>query len=150
MFHRPRFLEKAALIVVTTASSGLKDVTDYLNGVAHWFGFNVIGSLGVIATAFAHAPKYKAGIMQRIEALSTELLDAMKTRKRPDPTIYDLIVFGVFKEKAAYIERDKEFWQAKGWFDKEYYLDLPIHPFRRFIANLQIKKMKKEKAKSIK
>ncbi|MCD4654435.1 flavodoxin family protein [bacterium] len=143
IFHRPCFFEKTALVVVSTASSGLKEVTDYLTSVAHSFGFNVIGSLGVISTAFDYAPNYKARIIDQIEVISMKLLETMKTRKRPDPTISDLIAFRIFREKATHIERDKEFWQKKGWFDKEYYLDLPINPFKQFIVNLQFKKILK-------
>ncbi|MDP8217230.1 MAG: NAD(P)H-dependent oxidoreductase [Candidatus Theseobacter exili] len=150
MFHRPSFFDKSALVLSTTAGSGLNDVLKYLKDVARWFGFSVVGSLGVITTAFEHSLKYKEKISNDLDSVATRLIEAVKTGKRPSPDIYDLILFGVFKEKAKHIESDREFWQNKGWFDKDYYIDLPINPVNKFIANHYLKKMRKKNMKIFK
>ncbi len=134
LYHRPRFFDHAALTVATTATSGLKDVTDYLTLTARGWGFNLVGSLGITMVAFEVSPKYKFAIMMEVDELSKNFLDAMKSHKRPSPSLFDLIFFGAMKQKAIFIDRDYEFWLEQGWLDKDYFLDLPINPFKKFIA----------------
>uniref|UniRef100_A0A7V1EJ68 NADPH-dependent oxidoreductase n=1 Tax=candidate division WOR-3 bacterium TaxID=2052148 RepID=A0A7V1EJ68_UNCW3 len=70
IFHRPCFFDKVAIVISTTGGSGLKEVLDYLEGTARGWGFNLIGKIGIIASAFEYAPKYRAKMMKEIEVLS--------------------------------------------------------------------------------
>ena len=79
----------------------LKEVLDSLEMTARGWGFNVAGNLGVIAPAFQHAPEYRTKVITEIETLSQNLLDVIKTRKRPSPTLDDLIFFRAMKCKIA-------------------------------------------------
>lgn len=71
----------------------------------------------------------------------------MKYNKKPVPGIYNLVLFGIMKQVAPHIERDNTWWQEKGLFDKDYYIDVPIPFFNKLIANLILKKIKRKQAK---
>ncbi len=146
-FHRPSFFDKIALIVTTTASSGLEDTSEYLKRTACGYGFNFIGSLDVMMVIHERSQKYRYKISKEIDNLSKKLLQSMKSKKSPVPSIYNLILFGIMKQSAPHIERDNVWWQEKGLFDKKYYIDVPIPIFNKLIANLVLKRIKRKQVK---
>ncbi len=155
IFHRPCFFDKVAMVISTTGGSGLKEVLDSLEGTARGWGFNVAGNLGVIAPAFQHAPEYRTKVINEIETLSQNLLDSIKTRKRPSPTLYDLIFFKAMKCKIAPLKEvypcDYEYWEQRGWLNKDYYLDnASINPFKNIYAKFIERRIKNERMKNFK
>jgi hypothetical protein len=115
---------------------------------ARGWGFYVAGKLGVRAPAFQYAPKYRTKTIKEIETLSQKLLDAIKTKRRPSPPLYDLIFFRAMKCKIAQIKEyfpcDYEYWVGRGWLNKDYYLDTRINPFKNLFAKFVEGKIKKE------
>ncbi len=154
IFHRPCFFDKVAIIISTTGGSGLKEVLDYLEMTAHGWGFNVTGKLGVKAPAFRYAPKYNAKVIKEIDTLSKILLKAIKTRKRPSPTLNDLIFFRAMKCKIINIKKyypcDYEYWEQRGWLNKDYYFDTSINPFKNLYAKFIEDRIKNEMSKNFK
>ena len=136
-FHRPRFFDKAAIILATTGGTGADDVLNYLNLVAVGWGFNMIGKLGVVSPLFRAGGKYKADIISKIRDLSGKLLEATKTKKWPAPSFYELVLFNVMKKKARTDGTDNvnyKYWDERGWFDKNYYRDTPVNPVSNLLA----------------
>jgi hypothetical protein len=74
----------------------------------------------------------------------------MKDNKSPVPSVYNLILFGIMKHIAPYIERDNTYWQENELFDKDYYVDVPIPFINKLIANLVLKRIKRKQAKYFK
>jgi len=146
-FHRPSFFDKTAFVVTTTASSGLEDTSEYLKRTVRGYGFNFIGSLDVMMVIHERSQKYRHQISMKIDDLSKKILQTMKYNKKPVPGIYNLVLFGIMKQVAPHIERDNTWWQEKGLFDKDYYIDVPIPFFNKLIANLILKKIKRKQAK---
>ncbi len=144
LFHRPRFFDKAALTVTTTAFSGLKETTDYLQLTARAWGFNLVGSLEALMVPYEQNPRYKARVHDELDALATKFYAAMETKTRPAPSIFDLVFFGSMKMKAARIPHDREYWTKMGWMDRDYFLDVPIPWFNRLIARRYLRKAEKE------
>lgn len=154
IFHRPCFLDKVAMVISTTGGSGLKEVLEYLEMTARGWGFNVTGKIGVKAPAFQYVPKYNTEVIKEIEILSKKLITVIKTKSRPSPTLNDLIFFRAMKCKIINIKNyfpcDYEYWEKRGWLDKDYYLDTNINPFKNLYAKIIEDKIKKEMSKNFK
>jgi len=140
LFHRPCFFDKAAVVLATTGGTGLSEVLRYLDMTARGWGFQVVHKVGVMAPAFEHSPRYKAKVTADIDACARKLCEAMKTKARSAPGVFDLTFFRLMRAKMLavkdYFPCDYNYWQQRGWLEKDYYLDLPINPFKDLFARL--------------
>jgi len=138
VFHRPCFFDKVAMVISTTGGSGLKEVLSYLEMTARGWGFYVIHKLGVIAPAFQYAPEYRNKLMNEIDEVARKFFEAIKTKRRPSPDIYDLIFFRAIRLKIKHTQKyfpcDYRYWKEKGWIDKDYYTDTQINIFKKLYA----------------
>ncbi|HEX3045611.1 MAG TPA: NAD(P)H-dependent oxidoreductase, partial [Bacillota bacterium] len=146
-FHRPRFFDKTALVLSTTGGSGLKETLGYLKFTATGWGFNVIGSLGVISSFFnkeadinktagcGKAAKYRTQKLREIDAIATQMIKGMKTGERKAPGSYELMLFRGMRYKARYNPCDSKYWEAKGWFSERYYVKGPVNPVTLAVVN---------------
>lgn len=134
LFHRPRFFEKAALVISTTGGTGLKETLGYLKFTAAGWGVNLLGSLGVIQSAWDYSQAYRDQKLKEIDTVAARMVTAMKTRKRPKPRLSDLIFFRSMRLKAGWCECDRKYWEERGWFKKPYFLDVPLNPVYNAVA----------------
>jgi multimeric flavodoxin WrbA len=147
IFHRPRFFDKTALVLSTTGGSGLKETLGYLKFIATGWGFNVIGSLGVIssffnneagfkkAAGFEKTAKYRNQRLREIDTIAARMIEGMKTGKRRGPGFYELMLFRGMRYKARYNPCDTKYWEAKGWFTERYYVKGPVNPVTLAVVN---------------
>ncbi len=142
-FHRPRFFDKAAIVLSTTAGTGLSDVLSYLQLVAVGYGFNLVGRLGVKAPLFYAGGDYKDKTIKQIRELSGKLAGAVKTKKRPSPGLFELVMFRAIRKKVKEEGNTESvnyrYWQERGWFDSNYYLKGPVSPVKNFIAGMIVR-----------
>jgi multimeric flavodoxin WrbA len=131
VLHRPCFLDKAALIISTTELTGLEDVLDYLEFAARLWGFHVVHKLGIIAHAFEQAQGYRNTILTEIDEAAKNFFEAVETKNRPSPDMYDLKYFEAMKVKIQFHQKqfpcDYRYWQEQGWLNKDYFLDTRIN-----------------------
>jgi multimeric flavodoxin WrbA len=134
-FHRPKFFGKFALIVVTTASSGLKDVIDYLTLIVKGWGFNLVDRIGIVSTQYfednkSFNPKYHDHINKQIEKAILKIIGMKTGEINKSPDIFSLVLFQAMRQKAKHIKHDTEYWQKNGWFDAKYYYDIKLNFFK--------------------
>ncbi|KAF5437595.1 Multimeric flavodoxin WrbA [Candidatus Methanophagaceae archaeon] len=145
--HRPCFLDKSAIIISTTELSGLEDVLDYLEFNARLWGFHVVHKLGVIAPAFKQAPGYRNTRLKEIEETAKKFFDALETKKRPSPDMYDLKHFNALKIKVKLHQKqypcDYSYWQKNGWLDKDYFFDTHINVLKHFFVWVIVKRIER-------
>lgn len=134
-FHRPRFFDKTALVLSTTGGSGLKETLGYLKFTATGWGFNLVGSLGVMSSFFGKEGVYRDKKLQEIDRVATRMIQGMKTGKRPAPGFSELMLFRGMRFKARYNACDSKYWEAQGWFTQNYYVNGPVNPVKLAVVN---------------
>ncbi len=144
--HRPRFFDKYAMFVTTSAGFGAREALKALDWAAKTWGFKVVNKLGLIGFSLSSA-SLKIKSEKCIEKAATKFYNTIKNKKSFSPGIFNLLCFKAQKE--AFLRADKEnadykYWDEKGWLSKEtdYYYPVKINIFKRIIASLIIKIMR--------
>ncbi|MDN7023659.1 flavodoxin family protein [Methanoculleus sp. FWC-SCC1] len=133
IFHRPRFFDKHALLLVTTGALGEKDVLDYLNLVAGIWGFSVAARVGIVTSPVIAARQARKN-EQKLEKAAQAFAGALARKARPSPGLRDVIVFhgqrGTFAELREHAPVDYAYWKDMGWLEpgRRYFVDVPINP----------------------
>jgi multimeric flavodoxin WrbA len=135
--HRQRFFAKKALVLVNTASGGLKSVMKYMNTIIRVWGFEVVGSVGLLTPpdpTSANPSRLNQGAAeQRLSKASAAILKSFDSDRR-SPALYETAFFHVWRALAPMLERyypfDYSYWKEKGWFlpGKKYFVDVPVNP----------------------
>jgi len=135
-FHRPRFFDKVALVLSPTGSSGLRETLKYLRFTANGWGFYVVGSLGVVSGAFKNDAVYRGKIINQIDQTARQMLQFIKTKKRPAPNLYQLMFFRGMRLKAKYNPCDRKYWEDHGWLSQNYFMKRSVNPVTLLLANI--------------
>ncbi len=131
-FHRPELICKPILIVSTTASSGLKRTTKYLESVAVQWGAVPVGIVKRKVYNYNNA----------FDSKEKKVLDNFINFniKNYNPSFYQLTMFQVQRVLAnKVIKIDKEFWNEKKWMNKIYYYDRNVPYIKKIYAKLFFK-----------
>jgi multimeric flavodoxin WrbA len=132
--HRPRFFGKYALVITTSAGTGLAETEKYLSNFSMW-GFEVASKLRVITYPFlAPAPRLERKIAADIEVAATRFFRAIEMKKLRPPGVLQVMQFRVLKCNTAVA---RNFWRADYEFYKdreEYYYDARIAPHKKLAA----------------
>ena len=137
-FHRPRLFNKFAIVVSTTASTGLKEVIDYISLNAKGWGFNLLDRIGVVSNLYfddyeSFDPKYHNLIDKRIERAVKKIVISEKEKQNISPDLFSMALFLAMKEKAKKLKADYEYWQEKGWFKAKYYYTVKFGLFKSMV-----------------
>lgn len=125
-YHRPELIGVPMLSVVSTAGSDLKYVLNYLEKTAIFWGMQPAGKIGKKINEYdlVESDEYKDFIWH---------LNHAKTQYAP--SLKQLIHYQVQKILAEKIlDIDREYWDKKGWLDQLYYYDCEINIFKKVIA----------------
>lgn len=132
-FHRPRFFDKKAVILTTTAVLGHKDVLKYMEMVAKFWGFEIAGKLGLVTPD--PLPSYRKEKNHKIiEKIAKKFIVSLRSNHRKSPSLKDIIIFhgqrGSFKQLKLISPCDFHYWNDKRWFENEvhYFFDVPVNP----------------------
>jgi multimeric flavodoxin WrbA len=151
--HRPCFHNKYALTVSTTELSGLKETLQYLAFPVKSMGFNLVGEIGVIATAFNEPGPYQNEIMAKIEKATKNLFQNMINQSPIVPRLSDIVFFNKLKTKIT-IHKDRfpadyQYWQNKGWLEADYFFPAKINSIQKIIGALPVKLIKRTLRKKL-
>lgn len=144
--HRPCFHNKYALTVSTTELSGLKETLRYLAFPVKSMGFNVVGEIGLLATAFNEPGPYQNEGMANIEKAAKDLFQNMIHQNPIVPNLSDIVFFNKLKTKITMhkdrFPADYEYWQNKGWLETDYFFPAKINSIQKLIGSLPVKLIK--------
>jgi multimeric flavodoxin WrbA len=133
-FHRPRFFDKKAFVLVTTGVLGHKDVMKYLASVAGFWGFDVSGKAGFVTTG--EDPQIlKEKNSAILEKAAKKLSSALIENRRKKPGFMDVVIFHAQKTAFSQVmdesPYDYKYWKEKGWLSPKthYFTDVPVNPF---------------------
>lgn len=125
--HRPELVSIPLMLVVTTASSGVKRTLEYLENIGLQWGAFVTDKI------YRNVKTLKNSI--RIEECSDFIKHLFMPKLSYKPSITQLIQFQVQKVLAEKIlPKDKEYWELKGWINKNYFFDANINFMKNFIS----------------
>ena len=92
IFHRPRFFDKKALFSATTGAVGLKEVLNYLKIVAGIWGFEIVGSVGLVTPPMQLSRKKEKENNEKLEKAAFTFYNSFQ-KKRRSPGLRDILVF---------------------------------------------------------
>lgn len=112
--HRPRFIDKYAMVMAVCGMFGSKEANEYMDGMFSQFGFNVVSSLELqVATKSEKENKYNC---EKTRQAFSDFISRIKNKQPNKPSIGQIIRFHLFKKISEY---NKEHFVA----DYEYYKD---------------------------
>lgn len=141
VFHRPRFFDKKALLLVTAGAVGEKDVIDYLDSVASIWGFDVVARAGMITTPNIPPGQARAND-KKLDEAAREFYRALAEGRERRPGLRSVIIFHAqrasFDELADSAPTDHAYWKERGWLDAgaRYYTDAPVNPLYDVIGRI--------------
>lgn len=152
--HRPRFFDKKALLLSTSASLGLKRVLDYLKFIVGTWGFEVSHSVGLVVPARQISMKKEQENNQKLEKAALVFYNSL-LKKRHSPGLINVLAFHFQKvsfSKPGYTApADYAYWKEKGWLNPKakYYVDISVNPVYNVIGRLSEKIMERKTLKEM-
>jgi len=120
-FHRPPLVGKPVLVIATSAASGVKATTAYLQDVGIKWGMQPAGRIGRTVRTLERpvSPREVASFARHLR------LEPARYR----PRLRQILMFQVQKVLAEKVLTvDREFWRARGWLDRVYYDGVRVPP----------------------
>ena len=111
LYHRPEFFTKKALIIVSTAGAGQKNVAKYIDETLRHWGVNKTYKIA-IACGGKDTLETK-----KIDSAALKFKKDIDSEKLHSPKFMDLIYFNIWKALACSkdpIKADKEYWFKTG------------------------------------
>ena len=131
-FHMPETAGKPALLVVTTAMTGIKETSLFLDQLITGWGCRKGGVIVRTAKNFNAAAGEKE--------LSKFLSLIKKDKKYYRPSMNEIVIFEVQKVLAMKSSgADKKFWEEKDWNKKCYYYDCKMNPAKKVFSKMMFK-----------
>ncbi len=127
--HRPRFFNQYTMVVSVTGSVGLKETLKSLSAIKY-SGYNIVSSFGIVAkSALANPFVLDKNVSKKVATESEMFYKKILSKKPISPPIETIIQFKIqqqiFKKSKNDLPYDYEYFNKKGWFDKnkKYYVN---------------------------
>lgn len=140
IFHRPRFFRQKALLLTTAGVMGIKEVLNYLDGVARIWGLDVAARVG-ITTGILSEKRQKEN-ERRLRAAAEAFLEALQRGSRSKLRFSDVIAFHImranFGELGELFPADHTYWSDQGWLeeDRRYFVDVRVNPLYHYLGKI--------------
>ena len=132
-YHRPEFFTKKALVVVSTAGAGQKDVAKYIDETLRHWGVNRVYKI-------TYACGGKESIdAENIDKVSRKFAEDVESGKLHNPKFGDIIFYDVWKAMAYSsdpIEVDREFWVDKGLANYDFAPEVKLNPLKKLFSKV--------------
>ena len=140
LYHRPEFFEKKALIVVSTAGAGQKDVAKYIDETLRHWGFNKNYKI-----TYACGGKDDIN-REEINKISQKFHKDVCSKKLHSPKIMDLIFYNVWRVMALSedpLEADAEYWESTGLVNHDFAPNVNLGILKKSFAKIMFFILKK-------
>jgi hypothetical protein len=137
LFHRPRFFGRTFTAIVTQGFFGGRSIRKYLESMGGHFGFNL--SKGCVLKGLE--PLTEAARQSNARSIQKAAARFYKGLLRPvrPPSLFRLISFRMGRTNVRRLARelyDYTYYREKGWFDSDYYVDVPIGPVKKLLGDM--------------
>jgi len=141
--HRPVFFEKYAMALTTCKGFGGDLTCKFLEENFTQCGFNFVSSL--VLRVATMSKKETAYNLKEASSHFNKLISVIKSDKKPEPTIGQLVYFRIMKKIAELNKKsgpaDYEFYKDKEEFYHDIKVSYPKKLYAKWIADREIKKM---------
>lgn len=137
VFHRPKFFKQRAMILASTAGSGLNETLDYMETLHVW-GFGKMIKLGIMTPPWPMSDGLKKKNQNKIEKASLKFYKNLEKGGLSKPTFTEYIHFRFMKftsQMDEYMPADHEFYKDK----EEYFYPLKINPLKKHFVSVFMK-----------
>ena len=146
--HRPKFFNKKALIITTTAETKSKEVSDYIEKVLTYWGINTIYKLPIV-----YRNDNLKFYEKQINKLSKKFINNLKSEKFKSPSFKVIAKYNYLKAKSILLYTkgniNYEYWQNNELYKYPYNPSINIGAIKSIFGNLVYKvslyKIKKSK-----
>lgn len=148
-FHRPRYYNKKALVITTTAGAAEKKSADYIKEVLNYWGVN---SIYLIPLKYRDNRERENGKI--IDKAVDEYVEDLMSGKYKSPSLKNLCMYNIWRamSKAPFNEgsADYDYWRESGLDKYSYYPQVKIAKSKKVLGDVVFKVMGKSINKNIK
>lgn len=140
LYHRPEFFDKKALVLVSTAGAGHKDVAKYIDETLRHWGFNKAYKASIACGGKEHLET------KEIDKATREFKKDIESGKLNSPKFADIVFYNVWRAMAKTkdpIKADKEYWERTGLVNYEFAPAIKLNPIKKAFGKLMFFIMKK-------
>ncbi len=135
--HRPAYQGKKAMILCTSAGSGLKETLSYMEMIAGAWGYNVTGKCGLITAPWPPTVNMEKKNNRKLQKTAQIFSKSLQSKDKK-VSFQDYMGFRIFKNVAEnvteYMPADYEFYK-----DKDYYYPTRIGILSKIGAKIMLK-----------
>jgi multimeric flavodoxin WrbA len=142
--NRPSFFGKKAVVCATASGGGHKNVMDFLEGTASAWGCDVVTRFAISSSQMLKE-RYIKLVHEESEDVAQIFVREIENGELGSPKFRHLMNFRAMQNMTRN-QKDSvnyRYWKERGWLNAEYYTDVPINPFARFMAGYISRKMRK-------
>lgn len=133
IYHRPMFFDKKALVAVTTAGGGKKDVANYIDETLRHWGFNKVYKIA-IACGGKETLETK-----EVDKTAEKFRKDVESKKLHSPKLGDIVFYNVWRALALSensMEADAEFWKSNDLVNYEFSPVVKLGFIKKALAKL--------------
>ena len=140
LYHRPEFFTKKALVIVSTAGAGHKDVSKYLDETLRHWGVNKVYK---IAIACGGKDELET---DKIDKTAIKFNSDVKSQKLHSPKLMDIVFFNVWKAM-NYIDEpmkaDREYWIKNDLINHDFSPEVKLGIFKTLFSKISFNFLKR-------
>lgn len=139
-YHRPCFFEKKAMVIVTTAGAGHKNVSKYIDETLRHWGVNKVYKLAFACGGKDHLET------EKINKIAIKFKNDVESKKLHSPKAMDIIfheVWRVMSSKEDGIKADVEYWDKTDLINNDFSPKVKLGIFKKIFAKLMFNILKK-------
>lgn len=141
-FHRPKYFNKKALIIITTAGAGEKESANYLKKVLQFWGLSSIYTIAIKYRNKIEDVDYKR-IDKEINKFASDLIN----ERTKSPSLKQVCMYNSWRAMSAFPYKegsaDYDYWQISGLNRYTYSPDVEISKYKSIIGKITYKGMYK-------
>lgn len=142
-FHRPKYFNKKALIITTTAGVNAKEISNYIKEVLTFWGINTTYKLPIV---YRNA---KLEIYDKqIDKVLNEFIDTLKNNTFKSPTFKTIASYNVFRSMSTNLytkgNPDYDYWKNSELYKYPYHPDIKIGTIKSIFGNTLYKVVSKK------
>ncbi|WP_276702901.1 flavodoxin family protein [Romboutsia ilealis] len=141
-FHRPKYFNKKALIITTTAGVNAKEISNYIKEVLTFWGINTTYKLPIVYRN-DNLEKYD----KQIDKVLSEFIDTLKNNTFKSPTFKTIASYNVFRSMSINLytkgNPDYDYWKNSELYKYPYHPDIKIGMIKSIFGNTLYKVVSK-------
>ena len=140
IYHRPRFFDKKALIIVSTAGAGEKKVANYIDETLRHWGFNKTYKLAIKCGGKDYLET------EKIDKVSKKFNEDVKSKKIHSPKFTNIMYYNIWRALATSkdpLKADKIYWNNTGLVKHEFSPNVKLNFVKKIFGKLMYFILKK-------